>query len=99
MFGRTAATPPPPRCRVAVSAGVRADNTVCECEHHELGACLELELAHDVRAMRIDRADGDEELRGDLLVRVAEREQMDDVALSLGQRLESATVTPSGKRR
>jgi hypothetical protein len=25
-----------------------------EREHHELGACLELQLAHDVRAVRVD---------------------------------------------
>jgi hypothetical protein len=38
--------------------------------------------------MRIDRADRDEELLADLLVRVAEREQIDDVSLLLGERVE-----------
>jgi hypothetical protein len=38
--------------------------------------------------MRVDRADGDEELFSDFLVRVAEGEQLQDVSLSLGQRLE-----------
>src|SRR5689334_21607641 len=56
----------PPRSR---SACVGADDAVGEREHHELGARLELQLAHDVGAVRVDRADGDEELLADLLVR------------------------------
>ena len=73
----------PRRRRVAVSAGVRADDAVCECEHHELGACFELQLAHDVRAMRVDCANGDEKLLSDLLIRVAEGQQVQDVSLSV----------------
>jgi hypothetical protein len=56
------------------SAGVGTDEAVCKGEHHELGTRFELQLAHDVRAVRVDRADGDEELLADLLVRVAECE-------------------------
>jgi hypothetical protein len=74
--------------RPTALAGARTDVAVCEGEHHELGAGLELQLAHDVRAVRVDRADGDEELLADLLVRVAEGEQVDDVARSFGERLE-----------
>jgi hypothetical protein len=39
--------------------------------------------------MRVDRANGDEELLADLLIRVAEGQQGQDVLLSVGQRLES----------
>jgi hypothetical protein len=39
------------------SACARADDAIREGEHHELGSGLELQLAHDVRAVRIDRAD------------------------------------------
>src|SRR4051794_26499739 len=73
---------------VAVSAGVRAEYAVREREHHELGARFEPQLAHDVRPTRIDRAHRDEELLRDRLIRIAEGEQMDDVALAVGERLE-----------
>src|SRR5215468_6854091 len=62
------------------SPRVRADDAVCEREHHELGTGLQLELAHDVRAVRVDGTNGDEEPLADLLIRMAEREQMNDVA-------------------
>jgi hypothetical protein len=62
---------------------------MCEREHHELGTRFELQLAHDVRAMRVDRANGDEELLSDLLIRVAEGQQVQDVSLAVGQRPES----------
>jgi len=45
------------------SAGVRADDAVGECEHHELGTRLELQFAHDLRAVCVDGADGGEEFR------------------------------------
>src|SRR4029453_5885805 len=70
-----------------ISAGVRADDAVREREHYELGTGFELQLAHDVGAVSVDRADGDEEFLADLLIRVAERQQMENVALSFGQRL------------
>jgi len=38
--------------------------------------------------MRVDGADGDEELPRDLLIRVAERQQVDDVALTFGEGIE-----------
>ena len=56
---------------LSASAGVRPYDAVGECKHHELGTRFELELAHDVRAMRVDRTDGDEQLLADLLIRVA----------------------------
>jgi hypothetical protein len=76
---------PPPTFPDGHSVGVRADYAVCECEHHELGAGFELQLAHDVRAMRVDCANGDEELLADLLIRVVEGQQVQDVPLSVGQ--------------
>src|SRR5262249_49458771 len=60
--------------RLLSSVEVRTDHAVCECEHHELGPRFELQLSHDVRAVRVDRAHGDEELLADLLVRVAQCE-------------------------
>src|SRR5262245_1804989 len=71
-----------------MSACVRADEAVREREHHELGTGLQLELAHDVRAVRVHGADGDEEPLADLLIRVTEGEQMNVVPLSLGKRLQ-----------
>jgi hypothetical protein len=42
---------------------------------HELGATRQAELLHDVGAVRLCSADGDVQLLGDLLVRVAQREE------------------------
>ena len=53
----------------------------------ELGAAREPELLHDVRAVRLRRADGDVEHLRDLLVRVAEREQAEHLALAVGERI------------
>src|SRR2546423_1877880 len=50
----------------------------------ELGARLQAELLHDVRAVRLGRADRDVEHPRDLLVRMAEGEQAEDVALAVG---------------
>ena len=57
-------------------------------DDHELRARFELKLAHDVGAMRINRADGDEQPLADLLIRVTEGQEMEDVALPFGERLE-----------
>ena len=54
---------------------------------HELGAAREPELLHDVRAVRLGRSHRDVELLRDLLVRVAEREQPQDLALAVGERV------------
>src|SRR5207237_6370628 len=51
----------------------------------ELGATLKAQLLHYVRAMRLRGAHRDEQLLGDLLVREAEREQPEDLALAVGQ--------------
>ena len=48
---------------------------VRECVAHELGAGRQPQLLHDVSAVRLRRAHRDVELLGDLLIRVAEREQ------------------------
>jgi hypothetical protein len=75
-----------------VSTGVGADNAVGEREHHELGTGLELQLAHDERAVRVDGAGGDEEPLADLVVRVAERQKLHDVAFSFGQGLDAGEL-------
>jgi hypothetical protein len=73
----------PPRrvaCAIVIS---RTDDSVGEGKHDQLCARLKVELQHDVRAMSVDRTNGDEQARRDLLVHVAEGEQMQDVALAL----------------
>ena len=50
---------------------------------HELGAALQIELLHDVRAVRLRGAHRDVELFRDLLIRVSEREQPQDFVLAL----------------
>src|SRR4029078_1588771 len=69
------------------SFGARTYDAICKRIHHELRARFELKLAHDGGAMRINWANGDEQLLADLLIRVAEGQEMNDVALSLGERL------------
>src|SRR5216684_1801484 len=75
-----------PRRPARASCG--PDQSVCQCEEHELGARLEPQLAHDVCAVCIDGPDRDKELLADLLVRVSECEQVEDVALPVGDRLQ-----------
>src|SRR4051812_35326401 len=54
---------------------------------HELRAALQTKLLHDVRAVRLGGSHRDEELLRDLLVGVAEREQAQDLALPLRERI------------
>ena len=54
---------------------------------HELGAGRQPELLHDVRPVRLGRAHRDVEHLRDLLVRVAEREQPQHLALALRERV------------
>jgi hypothetical protein len=68
----------------AAFAGLRVtwpDQPVRQREEHELGARIEVQLAHDVCAVPIDGPDRDKELLADLLVHVPEREQVENVAL------------------
>ena len=51
----------------------------------ELGAGRESHLLLNVRAVGLHRADGEEELFGDLPVGVPERDQPQDVDLALGE--------------
>ena len=46
------------------------------------------QLLHDALAMRLDRAPRDEQLRRDLVVRVAADQQLEDLALAPGQALD-----------
>ena len=52
-------------------------------------------LVLDVRAVRLDRADAEVELLADLRVRVAERDQAQDLELALGE----VVGRPGGRRR
>ena len=80
---RTTHEPPPggsSACRVIRSL---LEHALIERIAHELGAARKPELLHDVRPMRLGRSHRDVELRGDLLVRVAEGEQAKNLALAI----------------
>ena len=64
-----------------------AEEPVRERVAHELRARREMELLHDVRAVRLGRPHGDVEHLRDLLVRVAEREQAKHLALAVRERI------------
>src|SRR6185436_7903050 len=61
------------------------DDAPLERVAHEVGACREPELVQDVAPVGLDRADAEEELSGDLLIRVPECDQPEDLTLALGQ--------------
>src|SRR5262249_33194897 len=77
----------------------RADESVGEREEHELGPCIETELAHDVRAGRVDGPHRDGQLPADLVIRVPEREQLEDVALALREILQGGRDLVHDERR
>ena len=54
---------------------------------HELGAARKAQLLHDVSAVRLGCPDRDEELRRDLLVRMAEGQESENLALTFGERV------------
>ncbi len=58
------------------------------CLSHGLRAIAHVQFAVDVVEVRLDRALGDEELLGDLLVRQTLGDQGEDLALALAQRLD-----------
>src|SRR4029078_4457862 len=61
------------------------DDAPLERVAHEVGACRAPELLQDVAPVGLDRADAEEELSGDLLIRVPECDQPEDLTLALGQ--------------
>src|SRR6185437_2066286 len=63
------------------------ENALLERVAHELRSAREAQLLHDVRAVRLRPANGDEELRRDLLIRVPEREQPQHLTLAIGERI------------
>jgi hypothetical protein len=69
------------------------DQTVREGVVHELRSGLKLELPHDARAVHLGRAGRDEELLRDLLIRVAEGDEPEDVELARGQQPGSRSAT------
>ena len=71
--------------------------TVRERVVHELRPGIEVELAHDARAVHLGRAGRDEELLCDLLVRVAEGDEPEDVKLARRQRPGGCSAT--GRQR
>jgi hypothetical protein len=83
--------PPPVPLRCSArrsSASARPEQAVREGEKHEFCASLEPELSHDVRTMGVHGSHRDVALPTDLLIGVPEREQLEDVPLPLGQRLQ-----------
>ena len=61
------------------------DDAALEGVAHEIGPRREAQLVEDVAAVGLDGADAQEELTRDLLIRVAERDEAQDLALALGQ--------------
>ena len=61
------------------------DQLMVERVAHQLRARRPARLALDVRAVRLDRAHAEVELLADLGVRVAERDQAQDLELALGE--------------
>ena len=76
-----------PRPRPLSCATPSVQQAVDERVADELGPGAEAELLHDVRAVRLGGAHRDEERLRDLLVRVAERQQPQHLALAVGERI------------
>ena len=89
------------RRRPARSSVVLAglEQPVVERVADELRARVEAELLHDVRAVGLGGADRDEEQLRDLLVRVAEREQAEHLALAVGERVGRRRRARAPRRR
>ena len=56
---------------------------------HDLGGVVHVELLQDVRAVRLDRDRADREQFGNLFVAVSFGDQLEDLPLALGQRVEA----------
>ena len=76
-----------PQARWLLLLGGLLEQTVRERVAHQLRPAGKSQLLHHVRAVRLRRPDGDEELLRDLLVRVAEREQPQHLVLTVGERV------------
>src|SRR5213592_4398798 len=70
---------------LAVRTESFVEETLGERVTDELGAALQAQLLHDVRAVGLGRAHRDVEFLRDLLVGVAEREQPEHLALAVGE--------------
>src|SRR5438874_1698023 len=66
---------------------LQADDALSDGVADEVGAVLRVELRHDVRLVRLDRLDADEELAADALVRVALGDQLQYFALAARQQV------------
>src|SRR5581483_12208738 len=76
-----------PECRSGRAGAVELERAGSERVANELGAAREAKLLHDPSAVRLGRAHRDEEKLRDLLVRVAEREQVEDLVLAFRERI------------
>src|SRR5262245_33739006 len=75
IAGRALESPAGSRLGQTIADGVTADGP----------DALEAQLAHDVGAMSLRRLRADAELAGDLLVRVAVGQKLQDLTLAIGQ--------------
>ena len=57
---------------------------------------MEVELLDDVAAVRLDGVDADDELLGDLAVRVAAGDEAEDLALAVGEAVVVKAVLAAG---
>jgi hypothetical protein len=61
-------------------------NLVAHCIPHELSEPREIELAHDVQSVRIDRLEADAKMFGDRFVGVAFGDQLNYLSFSVSER-------------
>src|SRR5215470_7998185 len=88
---RTAAFPdcqPPVRCGRCRPRTGSVHDLLPHREANDLGRVVEIELLHDVLAVRLDRVDAHRQDGGDLLVRLSLGDQLEDLALTVGQQRE-----------
>src|SRR5437667_11357020 len=64
-------------------------------EAYDLGGVVEIELVHDVLAVRLDRVDADAEERRDLLVRLAFGDLAHHLQLALGEQVQVVLDLPA----
>src|ERR671919_2193786 len=80
----------------ATRTAVLIDDRFAKRNRHRVRACVRLELGEDVPHVALHRLLADEQLRGDVRVRHAVGEQLEDLALAAG---EHVVLVTSGEER
>src|SRR5262245_38823103 len=74
-------------CTIASrECGCLTDDAASNRVQHDLSSAVYVELLHDSRPMSFDGTRADEQQRRDVLVRLALRDQLEDLAFAIGQR-------------